>query len=119
MRFFEFRPLLVENKQYMGDLLSVLRYLQQNAINKDSDGRHQMVSVINQVKNAGSKTFSYNNFVEAFESNDAVKNLVANYNKKYITLNLDSSDGSQDTESGSEEDDEKLVSNMAKKAVDL
>jgi DNA polymerase sigma len=119
MRYFEFAKPLTEDVEQTGALLSVLNYLLKNAESKDADGKFKMSSLLTKVRNAGAKTFDYTNFVDAFQKNVAVQNLVSNYNKEYITLNLDSSENSTVGEVGSAEDQADTVNQMAKKAVSL
>jgi hypothetical protein len=119
MRYSEFRKPLKEDVEQTGALLSVLNYLFKNAESKGADGKFKMSSLLSKVKNAGATTFDYSNFVDAFQKNAAVQNLVSNYNKEYITLNLDSADNATVGEIGSAEEQADTVNQMAKKAVNL
>lgn len=119
MRFFEFRKPLREDNEHTGALLSVLNYLLKNAEDKDADGKFKMSSLISRVRNAGAKTFEYGNFVNAYQNNETVKNLVSNYNKEYITLNLDRDENQTTGTVGDEDNQQKTVAKMAKKATNI
>jgi len=119
MRISEILRPLMEDAEHTGALLSVLNYLQKNAEDKDSDGNIKMKTLISLVKKAGVTTFEYDNFVNAFQSNRAVQNLVSNYNKDSITLNLDSAESSTVGDIGSKEEQADIVSQMAKRAINL
>lgn len=119
MRFHEIIRPLMEDAEHTGALLSVLNYLRKNAEDKDSDGNIKMKTLISLVKKAGVSTFEYDTFVNAFQTNEAVQNLVSNYNKDSIQLDLDSAESSTVGNIGSQEDQADLVNQMAKKAVSL
>lgn len=119
MRFFEFKTPLREDVEYIGDLLSVLNYFLENAKDKKSNGKFKMSSIISRVQNRGSKTFEYTNFVKAYETSEAVKKLVSNYNKEYVTLNIDQDSGEGAGTNTDKQDQADTVSKMAKKAVKI
>lgn len=115
MRFKEFGLCLTEDLQSDAVLLTVLRHLQKKAQDSDSDAKFSMDSVLNQIRNAGATSFEYDNFVDAYERNDAVKNMVGNFNKEIISLRVNaSSSGTGELEP---ERQEELVSKMAQSAV--
>jgi hypothetical protein len=114
MRFREFGFILKESIQSDAVLLTVLNHLQKKAKESQSDGKFNMDSVINHIRNAGADTFEYDNFVDAFENNQAVKNMVSNFNREFISLRVDSSGGTGELEP---ERQEELVSKMAQSAV--
>lgn len=115
MRFSDIVRVITESNQQTDALLTVLNYLHKRAKEDRSDGKVKMDSLISQVKGAGADSFEYDNFVDAFEKSEAIKNLVDNYNEDNITLKLNpvSSTG------GGEEDAASTVSQMAKSAVNI
>jgi len=115
MRFYEFVNIITEDTQQSDILLSTLYSLKKKAEKEGSDGEFQMQSIINQVKSAGADSFVYDNFVDEFEGNPAVKNLVDNYNEQYVTLKL----GSSKKSGGNEQQNQQDVSALAKKAVNI
>jgi len=119
MRFREFYRPLMEDAEHTGALLSVLNYLRTNAEVKDSDGNIKMKTLISMVQKAGVTTFEYDNFVSAFQTNQAVQNLVSNYNKDSLQLNLDSAESASVGSMGSELDQAATVNQMAKRAISL
>lgn len=116
MRFSEIVNVLVEGTEQTDALLNTLAFLKKKAEREGSNGEFKMDSIINQVKSAGAESFVYDNFVDAYEGNDAVKNLVDNYNEEYVTLKLGSANK---VGGGGEQDKAADVSKLAQQAVSL
>lgn len=116
MRFSEIVNVIVEGTEQTDALLNTLTFLKKKAEREGSDGEFKMDSVVNQVKAAGSESFVYDNFVDAYEGNDAVKNLVDNYNEEYVTLKIGSANKAG---GGGEEGKAADVSKLAQRAVSL
>lgn len=115
MRFSDIVKVITESSQQTDSLLTVLNYLQKRAKEDRSDGKVKMDALISQVKGSGADSFEYDNFVDAFEKSEAIKNLVADYNEDNITLKLNPIS----TAGGGEEQAADTVSQMAKSAVNI
>jgi hypothetical protein len=79
------------------------------------------------VQNAGDNTFDYSTLCTAYENNEVVKELIANYNEDEVTLSSDPGKaGSSDVESKTTDQatnqfpplsPEETVNNMGKRAL--
>ena len=107
----------------IANLVPVLMFLKKRSEDKELSPKLRMDSLIQLVQNAGDNTFTYEDFIKAHQTNDAVKGLVKDYNENEIILRSSSDDASElkadDEESDSEadaEDSQKVVQQMAKSA---
>ena len=110
-----------------GNLLPVLMFLKKRSEDKELSAKLRTDSLIQLVKNAGDTTFDYNALVDAYESNDSVKEVIKSFNREEIILKSDvdtdddlSSDHEGEDGSGDgqkSQDPEKVVSQMAKRAA--
>jgi len=110
------------------NLMPVLMFLKKRSEDKELSAKLRTDSLIQLVQNAGDTTFDYNALVDAFENNDAVKDLIKTFNKDTIELASDSDEDSDEEHTGDgedsgeehtspEQDSEETVSNMAKSAA--
>jgi len=112
------------------NLMPVLMFLKKRSEDKELSAKLRTDSLIQLVQNAGDTTFDYNALVDAFENNDAVKDLIKTFNKDTIELASDSDDDSDEEHSGGDDDEdsgedhtsdkqnsEETVSKMAKSAA--
>ena len=103
------------------NLLPVLMFLKKRSEDKELSPKLRMDSLIQLVQNAGDNTFTYEAFVQAAETSEAVKALVKDYNENEIILHSsveDAGELKQDSEEAGEdpEDAQKVVQQMAKSA---
>jgi hypothetical protein len=103
------------------NLLPVLMFLKKRSEDKELSPKLRMDSLIQLVQNAGDNTFTYEAFVQAAESNEAVKALVKDYNENEIILTSSIEDAGElkkDSEEEGEdpEDAQRVVQQMAKSA---
>lgn len=107
------------------NLLPVLMFLKKRSEDKELSAKLRTQSLIQLVQNAGDTTFDYKALVNAFENNDAVKEVIKSFNREEIILRTDNDSGDGDSESHGDSDEhtsekqpdpEKTVAAMAKKA---
>ena len=91
-------------------LLSVLEYLHSK---KDKQPVVNTQSLIAMVKNTG-VPFSYDLLVDLFDSNDSVKSLISDFNENEVHFD---GDVEPSKHSSDEDQGEKTVSTMAKRAL--
>lgn len=102
------------------NLLPVLMFLKKRSEDKELSAKLRTDSLIQLVQNAGDAAFDYSALVDAFESTDAVKELIKSFNEEEIILKSDndSDENSEHSDDGKHKPDpEKTVSAMAKKAT--
>jgi hypothetical protein len=83
MRLFEFAP---EESSDSG-VATILSFLATRIEDEDSDPKMSTDALINMVKNSGAY-FDYDALVNAYENDEAVKNLIKDFNKDTVTLRL-------------------------------
>ena len=121
MRFSEIVHVILESQEQDGVLLTTLNYLYKKAKEEskikdvESAMKFDMDSLINYVKADGYANFNYENFVDAYEKNDAIKNLVSDYNEEFITWNLKGSPGKTTNQEQQASD----IGQLAQRAVSL
>jgi len=102
------------------DLITILLYLKERSEDDAESATLRTDSVIQLVRNAGRSMFDYHALTSAFESDEAVKNLIKTFSKDEITLKSDNDD-SEDETFDNEEDQamnpEDTVQNMAQSAA--
>lgn len=109
-------------KEQVSVLLTVLSFLRNRAHDKNLVPRISTDAVIQMVKNSGQTTFDFNAFNTAFKTDEAVKNIVKEFDKDYIMLLPfgGESDSVTDDEVVDEDPDvrksQKTVQDMAKRA---
>lgn len=98
-------------------LLTVLQYLRSRSHDQDQVGTVSTNSVINMVRNTG-VPFDFQALVDANENDDAVKELIKNFNRKTITFRAfgDETEVSNDEVPVSNQGGDK-VDQMAKRAL--
>jgi len=102
------------------NLLQILLYLKERSEDDAESATLRTNSVIQLVRNAGQSMFDYRALTQAFEKDEAVKNLIKSFNKDEITLksDMDVDDESfEDDEEGSNMSPEDTVQSMAKRAT--
>ena len=105
------------------NLLPVLMFLKTRAEDRELSAKLRTDSLIQLVQNAGDTTFSYESLVDAFEENEAVKEVIKSFNREEVILKSandpDAEDGSEDYEDGGRErDPTEVVKSMAHSASD-
>jgi hypothetical protein len=116
----------VSAEEQLGDssvsnLIPVLMFLRKRSEDKGITPKLRTNSLIQLVQNAGDASFSYPTLAAAYEGNEAVKELIADFNQDEITLTTDldsAEDAHDDAEEGKERDPQQVVASMAKKARD-
>jgi hypothetical protein len=112
------------------DLITTLEFLRNQSAGKHLVPRVRVDSLINMINmHNGNETFSNPSLMNAFKSNEVVKNLIADIKDdestgiKYVYLqptesdDPDQIDGSADGATAVKTEPEKVVSNMANKAI--
>lgn len=99
------------------NLLPVLMFLKKRSEDKELSPKLRTDSLIQLVQNAGDTTFNYETLADAYENNEAVKELIKNFNEEDIELASDS-DKDEDHYDHVERkaDPQKTVKSMAAKA---
>jgi hypothetical protein len=103
------------------NLVPVLMFLRKRSEDKGITPKLRTNSLIQLVQNAGDTSFSYTTLAAAYEEDEAVKELIADFNQDEVTLSteLDSAEEMHnDAEEGQERDPQQVVASMAKKARD-
>ena len=104
------------------NLLPVLMFLKKRAEDRELSAKLHTDSLIQLVQNAGDTTFTYESLVDAFENDEAVKELISNFNEEEVTLKSDTDPDAEhdeeDHESGREKDPTEVVKGMAHSAAD-
>jgi hypothetical protein len=98
------------------NLLPVLMFLKKRSEDKELAPKLRTDSLIQLVKNAGDTTFDYQTLVSAYESNEAVKELIKNFNKDSVTLKSAEDEDSGEEYKGQAKDPIDTVKMMAQKA---
>jgi hypothetical protein len=106
----------------IANLLPVLMFLKKRSEDKGLSPKLRTDSLIQLVQNAGDNTFSYEDLVAAYEDNDAVHDIIKDFNEDEIIIKTTHDDTSElkhdaDEQDKAPEDTEKIVSNMAKSAA--
>jgi hypothetical protein len=110
------------------DLITTLEFLRSQSAGKHLVPRVRVDSLINMINmHSDSETFSNSSLMDAFKTNDAVKNLIADIKDdetsgiKYVYLKPlngdDGLEGSPDDAEAVKSEPEKVVSSMANKAI--
>lgn len=110
----------VEPINQYSDVLMVLGQIQREIKEKNLKSEVPTSMVINYVKNAGLKTFDYNDLVKANEELPAMKEMLKNIDPKKITFVTGSEETVKNTQDYSKDavaNPEQTVSNMAKSAL--
>lgn len=128
MRLFEFSPEdVIEDEAEArgdGDLITTLEFLRNQSAGKHLVPRVRVDSLINMVNMHNEVDYSNNDLMNAYKTNEVVKNLIADIKEdektgiKYVYLqSIDGEDlGDVGGEEGAE-DSAKIVSGMADKAI--
>lgn len=111
------------NKLLNTNLLPVLMFLKTRAEDRELSAKLRTDSLIQLVQNAGDVTFNYRSLVDAYENNDAIKELIKNFNEEEVVLKSDTDPEETDIEhseeeGGQPEDPTEVVKGMAHKAAE-
>jgi hypothetical protein len=101
MRLYEFAP--DENTE--SGLATTLSFLATRIYDEDDDPTMSTDALINMVKNTGAY-FDYDALVDAYENDEAVKNLIKDFNKDTVTLKLPGDEAIDSDEIKHEEGDD-------------
>lgn len=106
------------NTSMGGNLGPVLMFLRKRCEDSGMVPKMRTASLIQMVKNAGDTSFNYDSLVNAFEENDAIKDMIKNFNENEIVLSSNA-DEEEDPEHKDQvpADSEQVVDQMAKKAM--
>jgi hypothetical protein len=105
------------------NLLPVLMFLKKRAEDRELSAKLSTNSLIQLVQNAGDTTFTYESLVDAFENDEAVKELIKNFNEEEVILKSDTDPDEEsdidheDEEGGQAQDPTEVVKGMAKSAA--
>ena len=99
----------------IANLLTVLNVIIEEARIEDVEPSISTSALINMVKNTG-VLFDYHALLDAYESNQAVNNLVKNFSKEQVDL-IGSSDDAMDTSGDPGEDSSEAVARIAKRVA--
>ena len=98
----------------IANLLTVLNVIIEEARNQDIEPSVATPALINMVKNTG-VMFDYNALLDAYESNQAVNNLIKNFSKE--TVDLIGTDAEVDAPIDAGEDSSEAVARIAKRVA--
>ena len=99
----------------IANLLTVLNVVIEEAKNNDVDPSISTPALINMVKNTG-VIFDYNALLDAYESNEAVSNLIKNFSKETVDL-IGSAEDEMDSTMGKGEDSGEAIARIAKRVA--
>jgi hypothetical protein len=98
-------------------VLGLLNFIKKRYENMKADPKIKTASFLALVKNTGA-VLDYDGFVDLYNSNNSIKNMISNFNAKTITINS----GPSDTKINSpakQRKDQDIVGKMAAQAVDI
>jgi len=100
-------------------VLTLLNLIKTRYQSQQAQPKINTLSFLNLARNVG-LTLNYQSFADLFEREQALKNLVKNFNRQYIELTSDDDLGSDSHSApGKKKDDADVVGAMAKQAVDI
>lgn len=99
----------------IANLLTVLNVVIEEAKNNDVDPSISTPALINMVKNTG-VIFDYNALLDAYESNEAVSNLIKNFSKETVDL-IGSAEDEMDLPGDAGEGSGEAIARIAKRVA--
>jgi len=107
-----------DNEHPVQGVLALLDVIKSHYASGRATPKINTVSFLNLAKNVG-LTLDYESFAELYEKNSTLKNVIKNFNKKYIILAQPDDDSSDHAGPAAQSADAATVSSMANKSVKI